>query len=37
MHAKYEIVKIFEAETSKSDFQTPKPPKFIEKIITNFN
>ena len=38
--AKYDLVKIFEAETSKSVFQTPKPTKFIEKIIavaTNTN
>ena len=32
--AKYDLVKIFEAETSKSVFQTPKPTKFIEKIIS---
>jgi len=31
---KYDLVKIFEAESSKSVFQTPKPTKFIEKIIS---
>lgn len=31
--AKYELVKIFGASSSKSVFQTPKPTKFIEKVI----
>jgi adenine-specific DNA-methyltransferase len=32
--AKYDLVKIFEADSSKAVFQTPKPTKFIEKIIS---
>lgn len=31
--AKYDLVKIFDADSSKFVFQTPKPTKFIEKII----
>jgi adenine-specific DNA-methyltransferase len=31
--AKYDLVKIFNADSSKFVFQTPKPTKFIEKII----
>ena len=32
--AKYDLMKIFDADSSKSVFQTPKPSKFIEKIIS---
>jgi adenine-specific DNA-methyltransferase len=32
--AKYDLVKIFEASSSKAVFQTPKPTKFIEKILS---
>lgn len=31
--AKYDLVKIFEADSSKSVFQTPKPTKFIDRIL----
>jgi adenine-specific DNA-methyltransferase len=31
--AKYDLVKIFDVDSSKFVFQTPKPTKFIEKII----
>ncbi|MCH7412295.1 site-specific DNA-methyltransferase [Belliella sp. R4-6] len=32
-NAKYDLVKIFEESSSKNVFQTPKPSKFIDKII----
>jgi adenine-specific DNA-methyltransferase len=32
-NAKYDLVKIFNTDSSKNVFQTPKPAKFIEKII----
>lgn len=32
--AKYDLVKIFGADSSKSVFQTPKPTKFIEQILS---
>jgi adenine-specific DNA-methyltransferase len=32
-NAKYDLVKIFNADSSKSVFQTPKPRKFLEKIL----